>query len=83
LAIADDFAPPIYCAIPSFSSQVQVDVVHVEKPNVVYVRPTICEDLTNQLLDDMYEFYENGGKRKFIVTYISDNKSVVRFHSVI
>jgi hypothetical protein len=61
LAIVNDLVAPIYCTIPNFSSQVPVNIVHVEKSNIFCVRALAIEELANQLLDDMYEFYATGG----------------------
>jgi hypothetical protein len=50
--------------VPCFSQKFNVTVEHIEEYNIMYVRPVTFKDEMAQLLDDMYQYYEEQGKLK-------------------
>lgn len=51
----------MFCDVPIMSNKFTGTVIHVEKENMIYIQKSNIEMIVNQLLDDMYDFYETQG----------------------
>lgn len=68
------------CSFAFLTNRFDVSVSHVESINVIYVQNVKFADNLAQLLDDLYEFYENNqGKLNFFynsIAVVSESKMV-------
>lgn len=62
------------CSFPMLSNNVPVFVISVEKENIIYSQHQDSVNILDKLLDDMFGFYEKGGKFLIFLSFFCCHK---------
>lgn len=61
--------PKTICNYPIMRRTFNIKIAYIETPNIIFVHPLAALDSLYQLLDEMYEYYENKGNFIFICPF--------------